>query len=220
MEIEQRLETMIETPVEPLVWDYSLAQVVSRFLSPPFMVMLGLLLMAHYLGGAGAYGWVLFYMTVSVLLPVTYIVVQVQRGKITDFHMRVREQRTAPMLLTFTCALIAWGVMKLASAPEALVVFTAVGTVQTAFILLVTLRWKISGHATAISSMAVFLCGLFGWAAVPSLLLIPLVAWARLRLRRHDLWQVIAGSATGALFMIWALSMIARHCRVDAWLCS
>jgi membrane-associated phospholipid phosphatase len=210
---------LLDAPIKPVGWDFALAQAISRFLSPPILVLLGLAMVARYLIGATAYEWIAFYIIISVLLPVSYIIVQVQRGKITDFHMRLREQRIIPMLLTFTCALVAWGVMRLASAPYPLIVVSAIGTIQTAFFLLITLRWKISGHATAISGMAVFLCGIFGWAATPALLLIPMVAWARLRLGRHDLWQVITGSAAGAIFVIIALLLIARHCQPDAWPC-
>jgi hypothetical protein len=180
----------------------------------------GTLLIAHSIGGADAYGWVLFYTLVTILLPVVYIVIQVQRGVITDFHMRVRAQRIIPMLLAFICALFAWAVMSLASAPRVLVIFAGIGVVQTGLLWLITLRWKISGHATAISGLAIFLFGLFGWAASPALLAIPAVAWARLRLDRHDLWQTIAGSLAGIAFMLWTLYLIANHCQSAMLICN
>jgi membrane-associated phospholipid phosphatase len=69
----------------------------------------------------------------------------------------------------------------------------------TLILLLVTLRWKISGHTTAMSSLAMLCWLLIGPAAAPMMLSVPLVAWARVRLRRHTLAQTLAGAALGTL---------------------
>jgi len=85
----------------------------------------------------------------------------------------------------------------LGGAPKTLLVFGTMGVIQVGFLLLVTLRWKISGHGAAIGSLAVFLWSLYGAAAAPALLAIPLVAWARVRIQRHTIAQTVAGSLAG-----------------------
>jgi membrane-associated phospholipid phosphatase len=68
-------------------------------------------------------------------------------------------------------------------------------------LLLITLRWKISGHSIAIASLAILVIHVMGQNFLPALLAIPLVAWARIRIRRHTLAQTIAGAALGMLYI-------------------
>jgi hypothetical protein len=213
MDAEQPFETLIETPAEIALprGEYLLAKLISAVFSPPLMVTAGLLFLGQQIG-ASAVAWVLFQIVVGILIPVVYIVVQVQRGIITDFHMQVREQRIWPMILSLVCAGVSWAVMRLYGAPFALVAFGGIALVQTAFMLLVTLKWKISGHSMTIAGMAVFLFGVFGIAAAPLLLTIPLVAWARIRLNRHDRWQTLAGSVVGVAFTLLGLAVFYQSC--------
>jgi membrane-associated phospholipid phosphatase len=94
------------------------------------------------------------------------------------------------------------------------------GIFQIALLLGVTLRWKISGHGAAIGSMTVFLWGLYGTPAFMSILAIPLVAWSRLKLRRHTLMQTIAGSITGILFMMALFALVFSYCQDSSLICA
>jgi len=62
--------------------------------------------------------------------------------------------------------------------------------------------WKISGHTTAISGLSVFIVASLGWSMSPVLMMVPLVAWARIRTRSHSFWQTMAGILTGTLFIL------------------
>jgi membrane-associated phospholipid phosphatase len=167
-----------------------------------------LLLALHMLDKPKDAWWLLYFMGLTVALPVGYIVWKVRRGEITDFHVRVREQRIRPLLLTVAGGLASLTGLWLGHAPTSLTALAGMGVMQVAFLLLVTMKWKISGHGAAVSSLAVFLCGVYGAAAAPLLLTIPLVAWARLRLRRHTLWQMVCGSLAGAAFTLGLLSAV------------
>jgi len=213
MEIEQPFETILDAPgaVALPPWERVLAKLISGIFSPPLMVTAGLLFLAQRLG-EGAVGWALFQIAIGILIPVVYIVVQVQQGAITDFHMQVREQRIRPMILALVCAGVSWLVMGGFGAPFALLVFGGIAILQAAIMLAITLRWKISGHSMTISGMAVFLVGVLGLAAVPILLIIPLVAWARVRLNRHDRLQTLAGTFVGVTFTILGLFFYYQTC--------
>lgn len=56
--------------------------------------------------------------------------------------------------------------------------------------------WKISGHAMTYSGVSTVL-SLVDIRFLPMFALLPVVAWGRLKLKRHDLAQVIAGSVVG-----------------------
>lgn len=206
MEADQPFETILETPLETSTraGGYILAKIISGIFSPPLMVTIGLFFLAQPLG-AGAMRWALFEIVTGIVIPVVYVVIQVQRGVITDFHMRVQAQRIRPLIFSLGCAGISWLVMGLGGAPLPLVLFGGVAILQALFLLLVTLRWKISGHSMTVAGLAVFLYGVMGTVAAPALLTIPLVAWARVRLSRHDRLQTLAGTAAGIVFTLAGL---------------
>jgi membrane-associated phospholipid phosphatase len=181
--------------------------------------LLGIFLATWKIGEPSGWLWASFYVGMTILIPVSYILWKVHLGEITDFHIRCREQRIRPMALTLASAVFAWICLWLGDAPSLLVIITGVGIFQITFILLVTLSWKISGHGTAISSLTVMMVALFGSPAAPAILAIPLVAWARVRLRRHTPLQTFAGSISGILFMLVVLYLIYLNCDSLNMLC-
>jgi len=210
MEINPEITVVFDPLAIPLerAWDRKFAQMVSRLFSPPVLICAGIFLAALAIDTAAGWLWSGFYLAVALLIPVAYIAWKVRRGELTDFHMRVREQRIKPMSLSLACAVLALAILAAAKAPAVLTIFAGVGVFQVAFLLLVTLRWKISGHSTAIAGWSLFMVALFGKFALPVLLLIPLVAWARVRLNRHELAQTIAGSAAGIAFILVTLYLV------------
>lgn len=70
---------------------------------------------------------------------------------------------------------------------------------------LVSLIWKMSGHAGAVALAAGLVILWFGIAWWPFLLLVPVVSWARVVTKNHSVGQVIAGSIYS-----WILLFVAR----------
>lgn len=211
MEINPEFETILNPPIVsvPAHRSYKIAKWVSQISSPPLLILIGLGLASAAMGTSQAWIWAGFYLLIVVAGPSIYIYGKVRKGEITDFHMKVREQRIKPLFLSLICTILGWIVLEMGNAPSPLVLFAGAGIFQILFIFLVTLRWKISGHSAAIGGFAVFIVALFGNAAAPILLTIPLVAWARVRLNRHEILQTIAGSLAGIFFMwgtIWLIT--------------
>ena len=80
--------------------------------------------------------------------------------------------------------------------------FVLAAAILMGILSLVTLFWKISFHGAAISAAATTTMMMAGSYAWPVVLLVPLVGWARIRLKRHTLRQVIYGSLVGALIAL------------------
>jgi hypothetical protein len=192
----------------PLRWDERLAHWISDVLSPPVIAVAGLVFIVQRMETLADWWWALYFMTLTVLIPVGYIVWKMRRGEITDFHVRVREQRIRPLSLTLAGGLASLTGLWLGNASQILLLLAGMGVAQVGFILFVTLHWKISGHGAAITSLAVFLCGLYGLVAAPTLLAIPLVAWARVRIRRHTVAQTALGALAGAAFTLGVLLLL------------
>jgi membrane-associated phospholipid phosphatase len=157
---------------------------------------------------AHAISWALVYVVLVCLLPLVYIATMVRRGIITDIHMRVRQQRLRPFVISILCTTVAWATLRLMGAPAVMPLFALFSLVQLAVMALITLTWQISVHAISISGAAVALGVLFG--LIPALVTLPLiilVGAARIKLNRHTPAQVIVGTVVGvivpvALFMV------------------
>jgi hypothetical protein len=201
MTIQQNSEAIGNSSTQAIflpAWDEYLARWVSRLGSPPLLAIAGVILSAQSAGTTTAWGWAAFYILVAISLPAVYVLWLVQRGKVTDFDLHRREQRLYPFIVTLISTLAAWLVLYWGQAPAGLVLLTGAGWVQIALLLGITLRWKISAHCASAAGFVVWTWVLFGTAASLLVLIIPLVAWSRLRLQRHDLPQAVAGALLGS----------------------
>jgi membrane-associated phospholipid phosphatase len=189
-------------------------RVLSDVLSPP--VVWGALAVPMSMRATGsleaALPWALIYIGLVCIMPAAYIGIEVWRGRISDMHINLREQRLRPYAVSLLGVGLAFVVMGLLGAPQLMVVFTLFTLVQMALMLVFTTRWKISMHSMSITSAVVTMGLLFGLTVF--LLLTPLillVSVARVSLKRHSVRQVIAGillggSVTLAMgLLIWPL---------------
>jgi membrane-associated phospholipid phosphatase len=152
--------------------------------------------------------WIGVYAVLICLLPVSYIVWNVRRGKITDIHMKERRQRFGPFVFSILCAAMGWVVLRLMNTPEQVSSFALLSLLQLTVLAVITLVWQISIHAMSITGAVVAIGALFG---LPQALviapLVPIVGVARIKLQRHTWSQVIAGTILGCIlsFVLFAL---------------
>ena len=84
-------------------------------------------------------------------------------------------------------------------APTIIIALMLCYACNTVIMLLITLRWKISIHASGVAGPATALVYSMGvWAAAFFILLVP-VGWARVQLKAHTPWQVFAGALVTAI---------------------
>jgi membrane-associated phospholipid phosphatase len=74
----------------------------------------------------------------------------------------------------------------------------SLAVVQWLAIYLITLRWKISVHSTSATGISLFVVWAFGMRVLPVFLTVPVIAWSRVKLRRHTPLQTLAGIGLGA----------------------
>ncbi len=180
-------------------WKHRWARVISGVFSPLTIAMAAVIIAAYGINDDSALTWIALYIALTILPPTLYIIYLVRKGIVSDFHLNVREERKQPLILMTINTMLALLIMYLVGAPKLILVVIAAAIVQLIFILIITLRWKISGHCVAIAGLAVLALALFGESVLPLALLIPLVAWSRIRLKRHTLAQTIAGTVLGVI---------------------
>lgn len=207
---EQVVISPFERALRQPAW--GLAKLISILFSPPLLGSVSLVLVGEKLGGGSIWLWTALYGIGVIALPVLYVIYLMHTGEVSDFHITNRQERIKPLKVALALFFVSFLVFMAAGAPYVFQVFGLVGALQTAFMLLITTRWKISGHSAGAAGFAVLLSALYGPAALPVFLLIPLVLWARVYIDRHDFSQTLAGASTGLVFMFLALAVLARHC--------
>lgn len=66
------------------------------------------------------------------------------------------------------------------------------------------LHIKASGHACGVAAPALMLVIFLGAPALPALLVLPLVFWARISIKRHKLSELFTGTAVGVISLVIA----------------
>lgn len=191
-------------------YELSWARLVSDILSPPIVWALLAFPIAFREADSPQQAMTLagLYILLVCIAPIVYIAWMVKRGSITDIHMKVRQQRLRPFMVSMFTTAIAWFILRLVDAPGMMPTLALFSFIQLAVMAIITLAWQISIHAISISGATVALAVIFG--SIPALLSAPtilIVGAARIKLKRHTPAQVIAGTVVGmivplALFVI------------------
>jgi membrane-associated phospholipid phosphatase len=132
--------------------------------------------------------------TFGTLVPLVMMYQLSKRRLISDLYVSERKERAKPFAGAIASYIVGGAVLLLMRAPTMVTALMLCYAGNTAMMMLITLRWKISVHASGIAGPATALVyGVGTWAAVFFVLLIP-VGWARLRLKAHTPWQILTGA--------------------------
>ncbi|MEN8614137.1 phosphatidic acid phosphatase [Dehalogenimonas sp. THU2] len=181
-----------------------LANYISDGLNP---LVLGLVILANVAftaaaDAAQAFGWFLL-VTGLVFLPVLLIAMFfVRTGRMDALFSNRRHQRHRIYVIGLFFAVLTMLVLNWLNAPVEIVATLVTGIVTVVTFAAVNLWWKISVHTSTVSALAVILLVLYGWWAVPSLVLVPMMGWSRIVLAQHTLGQVVAGALVSAIIVI------------------
>jgi membrane-associated phospholipid phosphatase len=177
----------------------NVAHWISQIGSPPVMGLLSFILTIIQLSTPHVWVWAILHPLFAMISPLAFLMWQVRRGHVTDMDVHFRQQRKWSLLVTIAGFVLSWITMQIGGAPPALLMMAGMGIVQWLAIYLITLRWKISVHSASISGVTLFMVWSFGTTVAPLALIIPLVAWSRVKLRRHTPAQVVAGILLGCV---------------------
>ncbi|WP_376796143.1 hypothetical protein [Thermogemmatispora sp.] len=145
----------------------------------------------------------LFFLSLG---PLLYIAIGVQTGRLSDLDITRRSERTGPYLFSISSATVGLFVLQTLHGPYNLMTLLIITIISGIIMLFITLWWKISVHASSMASAATLLTAMYGSAMLPLFLLLVLVSWSRVVLRRHTVAQV----TIGALLSILLTTLILR----------
>jgi len=150
----------------------------------------------------------LICMGITCILPLIFLSVLRHFKLVKDLHVNVREQRLFPYLFTAVCYIVAAYYLYYCHSPQWFISFMVGSAVTVLLMALINLKWKISAHMAGIGGVValiyqIHVMGLSAfdllWLLCLSILVAGLLGSARLVLRRHDTWQVLAGAVLGFL---------------------
>ncbi|HEX8931993.1 MAG TPA: hypothetical protein VF810_02455 [Patescibacteria group bacterium] len=178
----------------------SLAKVISIILNPMAVALFApfLVIYRSTLDVNAAIYWSLY--TLIFVFVMTVIVATGVRKKIfTDLDVSRREQRPIIFLIGILFTAVYILSLFFLHAPFILYVL-AVGVILGVSIVgLINRRVKASVHVAAVTALILPVAFSFGHYYLLLLLLIPLIAWARLKTKRHTLTEILVGGAVGGL---------------------
>jgi len=175
----------------------TLARVISDVLSPATLGFPCLVLGVMASDVPGTYLYALLYCAVAIPLPLCYVIWLLKSGRVDDFHLPDRRDRTGPFLVAIGAALLAIGLLFYLGAPMIFMVPVLAAFTQTLILFLITLAWQISIHTAMTAGLVAYAILALGSAGSILAPVVPLVAWARIHLGRHTLPQTVAGALLG-----------------------
>lgn len=140
-----------------------------------------------------AIGWAFICLLFSFLIPYFYIIFMLKRNAIIDFHVPNRKERIKPLIIINISYMIGYLTLYILEAPLFLKSIFAVSVVSTVILTIVTYFWKISLHTSWITFIVITFNILFGRWMLLMIPLIPVIGWARVRIKEHTINQVIFG---------------------------
>ena len=171
----------------------------------PFLVSLIIILVLSFESTSGildALKWSLILIAISIIPVFLFVVYLVRNGKLDGIFANVRRQRTGIYLLAGVCAIIGGIIITCFGAPLALLAVSVAGLSAVIVFICINFLWKISIHIAFVAASVTVLLILYGPIAALSLVLLPLIAWARIELGQHSLAQVAVGASLAALIVV------------------
>lgn len=176
------------------------AEIISWLFFPPLVATVFFVFLIFWYSQDLTQGlqWLIYVAPFLIFIPLIFFALSYKLHWISDVDLTKRSERPA-FLIVFTVSLaVASMIMYLLHAPEKFVIYIFSGLIMVILASIITFYWKISFHTmviTSVISAIVIIGGLRFW---PFFLLIPIIAWARIVLKKHSLYQAIGGSLLSA----------------------
>lgn len=171
-----------------------LASSISALMNAPLITLATFIPLILKFGNGDT--WDLFYITsfFGCILPMIGVVVLMKMNLISDFYATDKDERFIPFLTTIFSYLLGVITLIIVGAPAPITALMACYIVNGVVLAAITLKWKISIHASGVTSPVTALVYLLGTRLLPLFLLVVPVIWARLELKAHSKWQLTMGA--------------------------
>ncbi len=181
-----------------------LAESISNILNPFLLSVAVIILLAvkSELSVSEAVKWALIAIAMSVLPIFIVVICLVRQKKLEGVFVNPRNQRNGIYVLSSTLGAIACGVMWYLNAPRLLSVTFTAGLAAIVVFMIINRFWKISLHTAFTSASVTIITIVYGSLGAFTILLLPPVAWSRIKLKQHSPAQVTTGALLSAAIVV------------------
>jgi len=178
----------------------SFALLISRIFEPIvlFVFILVMVFVQAHLPLATALWQGGIILCVMIVPPMLLLIRAIKQKKISGWDMSDRKQRVRAFVVFLM--FFAFGLLLLSLFREPVIThFFLYMFVVFLLFFAVTLIYKISGHLTGLAIWIICVSSWFGWYTNLLFLMLPLLCWSRVALKRHTVGQVLLGSVFGLI---------------------
>jgi hypothetical protein len=143
--------------------------------------------------------WAIVTLLIVTGIPLAYLLIGRKRGWVSDMELSRREERPRFILVSLSSDVLALAALWLGNGPHLLRLIVLTYFCLAIVMFSISNFWKISMHMAGVGGFSAALVFVFDAPALWAFLSLPLVAWARLHRRKHNIPQLIAGALAGAL---------------------
>ncbi|MGL6298221.1 MAG: hypothetical protein ACRC1M_03530 [Methanobacteriaceae archaeon] len=132
----------------------------------------------------------------STLIPIAIILLS-NKYKKTDYDISNRADRIIPLFGVAILYLLATFILYFLNLSALTTILMFSFFLNTIITLLITFKWKISIHAMTVAGVTAALIFCFGAYGALFGLILPILMWSRIELKKHTMLQVICGAILG-----------------------
>ena len=180
------------------------AKLSSNILNP-FLVSVVMIILLSFNSTSGIYSalkWSLLLIAVTVLPVFTVVVYLVNRKQLDGILSNTRRQRYKIYLMAIACAVVGCVILYYLGTPSVLMAAFVAGLSAIIVFMCINLLWKISVHSGFVAASVTVLILVYGAIGAVAAILLPLIAWARVKLEHHSPAQVTIGALLAAIIVI------------------
>lgn len=180
-----------------------IARVVSILLSPPIILLPAPFILVfkktHDL--MISLKWSAFS-GIFLFAMIVFVIFGIYKGFFSNFDVSNREERPRLFLVGGIVGILYLFTLTLLNGPRVLFILVLGILLGVVIIGILSRRFKASIHTASISAFSLSMVILFGLNYIPMLFLIPLMAWARVKLNKHTPAEVLVGGFLGLTLTI------------------
>jgi membrane-associated phospholipid phosphatase len=190
-------------------WKNLLAVTIASILHPATLILPAVFLIVYKSAGKShdAFLWTFISLLFSGIVA-AFVLLGVKRGFFSDIDVSIKSQRIILYPFVVAITLLFTGFIYLFHGPTTLIVASILFVVALIILDVINIRIKASVHVASVAAIVVGIIYLYGGASFFLILLIPLVAWARVYEKRHTIKETIVGAACGIAFTVAAILVV------------
>jgi len=181
-----------------------LARLTSNIINP-FLVSFAVMVLLSFESTSNtldAIKWAAVSAALSVLPVFIVIIYLVRQKKLDGIFINPHRQRRKVYVLASSVAVAACFFLYWLGAPRLLVVTFTAGLVAIVTFMVINFAWKISLHTAFVAASVTVLTIVYGYLGALTVVLVPPVAWARIKLDYHTPLQVTTGALLSVCIVV------------------